>query len=71
MALGSALVVQISGIRNALSARIHLEFIARPVFLANVRGKDKAGRQLRRSFQRNDALRVVDLGLLFLGRRLL
>jgi hypothetical protein len=71
MASGSALVVHISGIRCALSVRIHLECIAGPIFLANVRGKDKAGRQLRRSFQRNDALRVVDLGLLFLGRRLL
>jgi len=36
MASGSALVVQISGIGYALSARIHLECIARPVFLANV-----------------------------------
>jgi hypothetical protein len=57
-------VVYISGIGYALSAQIHLECIARPVFLANVRGKDKAGRQLRRSFQRDDALQVVDSGLL-------
>jgi hypothetical protein len=47
MASGSALVVYISGIGYALSAQIHLECIARPVFLANVRGKDKAGGQLR------------------------
>jgi len=67
MASGSALVVQISESGNALSARIHLECIARPVFLANVRGKDKAGRQLRRSFQRDDALKVIDSGLLCLG----
>jgi hypothetical protein len=67
MASKSALVVQITGIRYALSVRIHLECIARPVFLANVRGKDKAGRQLRRSFQRDDALQVIDSGLLFLG----
>ena len=67
MASGSALVAQISGIRYALSAGIHLECIARPVFLANVRGKDKAGCQLRRSFQRDDALKVIDSGLLCLG----
>jgi hypothetical protein len=67
MASGSALVVHISGIRYALSVLIHLECIARPVFLANVRGKDKAGRQLRRSFQRDDALKVIDSGLLCLG----
>jgi len=67
MASGSALVVQISGIGYALSVQIRLECIARPVFLANVRGKDKAGRQLRRSFQRDDALKVIDSGLLCLG----
>jgi hypothetical protein len=67
MASGSALVVQISESGNALSARIHLECIARPVFLANVRGKDKAGSQLRRSLQRDDELKVVGSGLLCLG----
>jgi hypothetical protein len=56
-------VVQTLGLRYILSIGIHLEYIARPIFLANARGKHKTGRHLRRSFERDDALEVVNLGL--------